>query len=1025
MKTLIGTCVVLLACAAQAADRTWTGGVTGDHNWRTAANWGGVSPEADDALLFGGTAKLANTNDFDEGTAFSGLTFSSGAGAFTLNGNGITLGGNVSNNDADAQTINLPMLLPATRTMNASSGNLVVNGVCSGAGGLTKLGGSALFLTGDNTYEGVTAISTGTVVITHANALGSTNGNTTVNTANRGALNLRNNITLGEPLTFTGGSVAGSCLLNETGTNTVSGLITTSGGRYNANGGTWMKLAGGVAGVNAFLVVNANGIIEFTNAPISIGTGTFHADSGGTTILGVSGNTWGSTLFSGGTMRMDVANALPATTTLQIGGVSYGPSCTLNLNGFDQTVASITQAGGTPGTVVITSASPATLTVNQSGTTTYWGQLAGRVSLVKTGSGTLSLSNAVSSTAGDVIVSNGTLVVTAASRLGNSTHIIVAGGTLDLRNQTALSDAATLSLATGAKLALAAGLSERVDRLFLNGVQQTSGTYGSSTSGAFFTDDTYFSGSGQLSVWSSPPILTSAATWDAEGGADTLVSAAANWTNDVLPAFDGTAYATFATGGLTATVDQAVGFYGMAFNRDGNFTLAAGAGSVSNGAGGLFAQVPSTTGRTYTLAEDLLLSDNQTWCITNNGAGGTTLNVTGALDDGPIPYGIRKIGNGTLTLAASNTFDGELIVSEGTLKVSHPHALGSTNSHTTVMGVNGGYLFLVNSLHLTEPLVLNGEKNNAGTLRNDSGAGVLGGPVSILNQVRLHVYGSSLSITGGVQSIDGSGGLFVINSSSTMIFSTKPLNLGLKTFYTDSGGLTVLAVAGNVWPDTMVASGTLRCDVPNALPPSSTLRLGVSYGPRGTFDLNGNDQTVSRLYVGAANIPALRVIKSETPATLTVHQNANDIIDMCFTGAVSLLKSGTGTLTLTNAFTSTSGGFTVTNGTLAVTRDGTFGPNSTNIVVGGSGTLLLSNSVAIADSATVKMPAPGLSTAKISLAAGVDEEVGWLFFGEKMQRVGTYGSSSSTAAVKDDTHFSGTGMLTVLHDTSGTLLKIQ
>jgi hypothetical protein len=42
-----------------------------------------------------------------------------------------------------------------------------------------------------------------------------------------------------------------------------------------------------------------------------------------------------------------------------------------------------------------------------------------------------------------------------------------------------------------------------------------------------------------------------------------------------------------------------------------------------------------------------------------------------------------------------------------------------------------------------------------------------------------------------------------------------------------------------------------------------------------------------------------------------------------------------------------------------------------------------------------------------------------------MMRVGTYGSTASNAANKDNTHFAGSGMLTVLRDNSGTMLSIR
>ena len=67
----------------------------------------------------------------------------------------------------------------------------------------------------------------------------------------------------------------------------------------------------------------------------------------------------------------------------------------------------------------------------------------------------------------------------------------------------------------------------------------------------------------------------------------------------------------------------------------------------------------------------------------------------------------------------------------------------------------------------------------------------------------------------------------------------------------------------------------------------------------------------------------------------------------------------------------------------------------------------------------------GNSGAKLNLASGVNEAVRYLLLGTSQKRAGTYGSSSSAAAVKDDAHFSGAGILTVLHDKSGTLFRVQ
>jgi hypothetical protein len=62
----------------------------------------------------------------------------------------------------------------------------------------------------------------------------------------------------------------------------------------------------------------------------------------------------------------------------------------------------------------------------------------------------------------------------------------------------------------------------------------------------------------------------------------------------------------------------------------------------------------------------------------------------------------------------------------------------------------------------------------------------------------------------------------------------------------------------------------------------------------------------------------------------------------------------------------------------------------------------------------------------MKLAAGVNETVGYLYYGATSKRVGTYGSTSSSALYKDDARFSGGGMLTVLHDNvPGTIISIR
>ncbi len=1029
-KMLTGLMVGLVATGACAATNVWDGGGT-TNNWSDGANWnpdGSTPVSASDTLVqFNGGTRLTPTQDIATPFMLNRMEFLGGSAyttAFTVGGgqlqfvtNGVTHPRIALNRNASC-TINNPIEIPAGTTLYAEIGTYGVSlaGAITGGGAIDKQenSGGLSLNSSANTFSGGLTIRAQDNDWFKANVYAS-------NAMGTGPVNLY------------GGALA---------TNRASpGGLSFYGTTTHTNAFSLFKNSPIFAEMpNGYAAVTLNG-------PIDLNSYTLHLRGGGSgTIGGVisegaasavtksDAGTWtlgGTNTFTGkitlvnGTLKLGAAGSLDP-----LVGVSF--SCatgwysaahaTFDLNGRSQTASKldgrISQAWLTN---VLTSASAATLTVAQSADTVFNGRLAGALSLVKTGAGSLTLSNYPSATSGGITVSNGTLAVAAGASLGNSTNITAAGGTLDLRVAATLADAATLSLADGAMVQIAAGITETVDKLFVNGVQQPRGYYGTAASGAQHSDDAHFGGAGMLYVSSNPPITPVDVTWDAEG-TDTLVSTAANWAGDALPPFGSATRAVFATGGMTATVDVAASLYGVTFNRDGAFTLAAGAGVISNGAGGIVAAAPNATSRTYTLAEDMVLTDHQTWRVATNTPGVTALNVTGAIDDGLLPCNITKTESGALTLRAANAFDGTLTVTEGDLSIYHSQALGSTNGATTINGGNGARLMLYGDLTLTEPLVLNGEKNNSGTLIVGSGSNVLSGPITCINQVRIQAYNGPLVITGGVTA--DNNGLFVVNSGSTVTFSGRPINLGTRTFWGDSGGVVVLASSGNTWGDTLCAGGGIRCEAPNALPTATSLQTGIGYSPSCTLNLNGNNQTVGKLYLGITNA-GLRVITSSAPALLTVNQSENTLCDAQLSGAVSLLKAGAGTLTLTNAFTSTTGAFTVTNGTLVLGNAGTFGANSTNIVVGGTGTLTLSNSVTIANSASVRMPDSGTSTAKISLATGVNEAVGRLFYGAKMQRVGTYGSSGSDAAHKDDTHFSGAGVLTVLRDNSGTVLRVQ
>ena len=101
---------------ATAASDTWTGGDSPNFNWNVTANWTGGNnpPQAHDTLLFAGTTGLNATNNYTAGTQFNGIFFNAGAGAFNLYGNLLTLGGGITNNASNTETINAALALAAT-----------------------------------------------------------------------------------------------------------------------------------------------------------------------------------------------------------------------------------------------------------------------------------------------------------------------------------------------------------------------------------------------------------------------------------------------------------------------------------------------------------------------------------------------------------------------------------------------------------------------------------------------------------------------------------------------------------------------------------------------------------------------------------------------------------------------------------------------------------------------------------------------------------------------------------------------
>lgn len=495
-------------------------------------------------------------------------------------------------------------------------------------------------------------------------------------------------------------------------------------------------------------------------------------------------------------------------------------------------------------------------------------------------------------------------------------------------------------------------------------------------------------------------------TWDA-GGGNTFINTLANWNIDANPAFDGSITFNFGSAGGTATVNTNVSFRGLAFSRDADFTVAGGGGTLTLGAGGLRAAVPTSISRVYTLSPDIVLSADQNWGVTNNGAGVTALIVSGPVSDGASAFGIVKSGDGVLTLAGDNRYDGlTTIAAGGALRVTHANALGSTNGATSV--ASNGWVEISGSINVAEPLTV-GDSGAGGALRSTDGTNVLSGRVTQTAPSRIRALaGSRLTLAGGV-----SGGAAVYltpDVGAELALAGGPVNVGSTGKVCANGaGLVTLGVAGNTFGTLEVAGLTVRTALPDVLPAATILAIGAAYSPNGTFDLSGNRQTVSQLKRGTTGA-GTRLVTTVAPATLTVSGSASSTYDGLLTGALSLVKSGTSILTLigTNTYTGTT---VISGGTLYLSAGASLG-GSHDIAVTGSGTLSVQTGTdGLADAAVLSIADGG--NAKVFVKAGVVEAVGALYLGGHRKGAGTWGASSLTAQNVDTEHFAGTGAISV------------
>ncbi len=290
-------------------------------------------------------------------------------GAVTTGTGTLTLGGTVTTSaSASSATIAGNLGLGAIRTFTINDGiatdDLLITAVVSGAFNLTKGASGTLVLAGSNTYTGTTTISTGQLIVTSNNGLGTSVGSTTV--ASGATLGLRGGVTYSTieavSINGTGVSAAGA-IKNISGNNSFAGPITLTAASTigSVTAGDALTLEGTIA--NGGFTTTFNGAGNTVANGVISGTAALTKSGAGILTLAAANLYAGATTVSAGTLR--VTNSSGSATGS--GAVSVSSGAVLdgaNAGGITGTSTIANGASLTPGIGAAGTLKTGTLVVN-------------------------------------------------------------------------------------------------------------------------------------------------------------------------------------------------------------------------------------------------------------------------------------------------------------------------------------------------------------------------------------------------------------------------------------------------------------------------------------------------------------------------------------------------------------------------------------------------------------------------------------------------------------------------------------